>query len=253
MKHALTRKGLLERYVRATWILKVRLISARRQLWADQASLIHLESALLQMRKVCEGIAQMCVIASEVKTETHDPGLRKDYKVGAVFKLLSKRKSLYFPGHARLTKRDGTENPAVWDLSTTAATQDDIDRVSKINSRCGTALHEFHPLTDWPSSSDDTRQHLAINLNAVRGDHQWLWNRFWEHAITLRSSLFFVSLDDCTQASRPFVVKDNGLVEGDLAIEFDAEYLADFSGALVWSDPPTPSVRNYGCSGQARA
>ena len=252
MKRALTRNQLLERYVRAAWILKVRLISARRQLWADQASLIHLESALLQMRKVCEGIAQMCVIVSEVETETHDSALRKDYKVGAVFKLLRKRKSLYFPGHARLTKRDGAENPAVWDLSTSAATQEDIDRVSKIHSRCGTALHEFHLLTDWPSSSDEARQQLAKNLNAVRGDHQWLWNRFWGHAITLRGSLFFVSLDDCTQASRPFVIKENGLVEGDLAIEFDAEYLADFTGALVWANPPTPSVPHDGSSGRAR-
>jgi hypothetical protein len=144
LKHARTRKELIERYVRAAWILKVRLISARRQLWANQASPIHLESALLQMRKVCEGIAQMCVIASEVESETYDPRLRKNYKVGAVFKLLSRKKSLHFPGRARLTKRDNTEGPAVWDLVTTAATREDIDRVSKIHSRCGTALHEFH-------------------------------------------------------------------------------------------------------------
>jgi hypothetical protein len=194
VKHARPRKELLERYVRAAWILKVRLISARRQLWADQASLIHLESGLLQMRKVCEGIAQMCVIASEVQSETYDPQLRKNYKVGAVFKLLNRRKSLHFPGHARLTKRDNTKDPAVWDLATTAATQEDIDRVSKIHSHCGTALHEFHPFTDWPSSPEAARNHLSVNLNAVRCDHQWLWNRFWEHAITLGNSLFFVSL-----------------------------------------------------------
>ena len=146
------------------------------------------------MRKVCEGIAHMCVVASEVENDAHDPGLRKNYKVGAVFKLLTKKDSLYFPNFARLTKQENTESPAVWQLVTTAASQNDIDRVSKIHVRCGRGLHEFHPFIDWPSSSDTAKQHLAVNVNGVRSDHQWLWNRFWQHAITLRKRLFFVPL-----------------------------------------------------------
>ena len=194
------------------------------------------------MRKVCEGIAQMCVIASEVESETHDPGLRKNYKVGAVFKLLSKKKSLHFPSHARLTKQENTQDPAIWKLVTAAPSQQDIGRVSKIHTRCGTGLHEFHPFTDWPSSAETGRQQLAVNLNAVRGDHQWLWNRFWQHAIMLRHNLFLVDLADDTQASMPFVIKQNGLVQGGLHIEFDADYLADFSGRVVWSDLPSAAA-----------
>jgi hypothetical protein len=43
----------------------------------------------------------------------------------------------------------------------------------------------------------------------------------------------------------PSVIKENGLVEGDLNIEFDADYLADFTGTLVWDDPlaPQPTSR----------
>jgi hypothetical protein len=194
------------------------------------------------MRKVCEGIAYMCVIASEVEHEVVDARLRKNYRVGEVFKLLSKRGELHFPGHARLTSKDTSRKPAVWQLVHTAPVSDDIDRVSEIHTRCGTALHEFHPFSDWPAASEVARQHLAMNLNAVRGDHQWLWNRFWQQAITLRSALFFIDLGDCCKSSRPFVMKESGLVEGDIKIEFDPGYLADFSGALIWSEEQTSEV-----------
>jgi hypothetical protein len=245
VKHALTSKVLIERYVRAAWILKIRLISARRQLWADQASLIHLESALLQMRKVCEGIAYMCVVASEVEAEVIDTDLRKNYRVGAVFKLLSRRGTLNFPSHARLTPQDTSRTPAVWQLVQTAPVSEEIDRVSKIHTRCGTALHEFSAFSDWPPSSEIAKQHLWTNLNAVRGDHQWLWNRFWQQAITLRSRLFFIDLGDGCKSSQPFAMKESGLVDGDLKIEFDPEYLADFSGALTWSEDPTETTSRY--------
>ena len=142
-----------------------------------------------------------------------------------------------------MTPKDTGRKPAVWQLMHTAPVSDDIDRVSKIHTRCGTALHEFHPFSDWPSSSEVASQHLAMNLNAVRGDHQWLWNRFWQQAITLRSALFFIDLGDCCKSSQPFVVRESGLVEGDLKIEFDPDYLADFSGTLIWSEVPTPEAK----------
>ena len=244
MTRGTTRKELIERYVRAAWIFKIRLLSSRCQLWSDQASLIHLESALLQMRKACEGIAHMCVVASEVESEVVDARLRKDYRVGAVFKLLSRRGALHFPGHARLTPQDTSRVPAVWQLVHTAPVSEEINRVSKIHTRCGTALHETPPFSDWPSSSEVAKQHLAANLNAVRGDHQWLWNRFWQQAITLRSALFFIDLGDCCKSSQPFVVRESGLVEGDLKIEFDPDYLSDFSGTLKWSEGQTLEAKS---------
>jgi len=80
---AQSRKDLTERYIRTSWIIKIRLMSSRRQLWDKQVSLIHLESACLQMRKVCECIAQLCLIAADINFNDIPRKLRKKMKTGS--------------------------------------------------------------------------------------------------------------------------------------------------------------------------
>jgi hypothetical protein len=103
-----SRKELVEKYVRAAWVLKIRLMSARRHLWTTETSLIHIETACLQIRKICESISYLCVIAAEIEFDertTH----RTNYKVGQVFARLSKDAKLLFPASGRLA--------AIWEVS----------------------------------------------------------------------------------------------------------------------------------------
>ncbi len=83
----LSKIELLERYIQAAWVLKIRLMSSRRQLWDKQYSLIHLENSLLQLRKICEGISYMCVIATEVDQEEKFENFRRSYKVEKLKKI----------------------------------------------------------------------------------------------------------------------------------------------------------------------
>lgn len=230
----LTRKQLLERYVQAAWVLKLRLISARRHLWAETTSLIHIETALLQMRKCCEAIGYMCVIAAEVEYERVYSKHRKEYKVGKIFKELNEVNELHFPRMARRTLQNEIDGVARWKVEVHDAGVDEHLKVARIQKRSGDLLHEKPPYLDWPNSPEAAMAELDPLLKSVRRDHQWLWNRFWVHSISFRSGLFIVELGQDTNSSQPIVIKQDTLVEEDLNVSLDPEFVADFSGELKW-------------------
>lgn len=231
---ALTRKELLERYVQAAWILKLRLISARRHLWAETTSLIHIETALLQMRKSCEAIGYLCVLAAEVEFERLFGKHRKSHEVGKIFKALNAANALRFPRQARRILEKELDGKAHWRLEVDDARDEDHQRVVRIQARSGDLLHEKSPYLSWPSKPEDTVAALVQLRNSVRHDHQWLWNRFWVHSISFRHGLFVVELGQDTNGSQPLIIKQDTLVEEDLSIHLDPEFVADFSGELRW-------------------
>lgn len=230
----ITRKLLLETYLRAAWVLKIRLLSSRRHLWGDAISLIHAETALLQVRKSCEAIGYMCVVAAEIEHEASLQKHRKDYKLGRLLKALSREDKLHFPQFARLTKiADG--EPAKWQLASEPANKSDIDKLETIHERSGDLLHEpsLHN-TGWPEHSELARNKLDELFGSIRANHQWIWNRFWQHSIQLRGNLLFVNLGDASSNSQPWIIKQDGLLTDDLSLNFDPDYLADFNGPFDW-------------------
>jgi hypothetical protein len=229
-----SRKELVEKYIRAAWILKIRLMSARCHLWDDEASLIHIETACLQIRKVCETIAYLCVIAAEI--EFDEPlNLRANYKVGEVFKRLTKSSKLLFPAYARLTAKDKIGEQTIWKLDIKQAIEKDVERVKRIHDKTGNIMHEFSPFRDFPAS-DVLPQALFQDLNAIRADHQWLWNQFWHHANRLKGTLFFIDLGDITEATQPIMLKVEGFLDERIDIDFDPNCITDFTGKIDWSE-----------------
>ena len=175
-----TKRELVEKYLRTCWIIKIRLISSRRTLWANEVSLIHLENGCLQIRKICEGIAYLCIISADIKHE-EIPSLRKEYKVGKIFKALKAKNKLHFPPYARLIDKGQIEpGKTSWHLNFEPVQDADIERVEKMHERAGNVLHEFSPYRDMVGK-DEAARVLLRDLNSIRADHQWIWNRFWQH------------------------------------------------------------------------
>jgi hypothetical protein len=230
----LTRKQLLERYVQAAWVLKLRLISARRNLWADTTSLIHIETALLQLRKSCEAIGYLCVLAAEVEFERMFSKHRKSSEVGKIFKALKAADALRFPRPARRILEKEEAGKSHWRLEVDDARDEDHKRVARIQSRSGDLLHEKSPYIDWPSNPEAAIDTLVSLRNAVRRDHQWLWNRFWVHSVSFRHGIFVVELGQDTNFSQPMIIKQDTLVEEDLVVRLDPGFVADFHGELKW-------------------
>ena len=226
------RKLKLQLYLKTAWILKIRLMSARRQLWDPLTSLIHMENASLQLRKCCEAIARLCLIAAEVEGSEIRSKDKKHYKIGSLFKGLDKKGELRFPNSARLLQKESYEENSVWSLELRSYEKADIERVGKIHAQLGNILHDNALLNHVEHVSATELNHL---LNLLRRDHQWLWNRFWHHAIQFQGKLFFVSLGDMARASNPIFIKEQGLVDGDLKLNFNPELIADFSGEIDWS------------------
>lgn len=230
-----SRNIIVERYIRATWMLKVRLISARRTLWGSEYSLIHIESAALQMRKICEALAYLCVLSADIEFDASHSS-QADYRVGATLVRLAQQKRLLFPRRARLEAVEKIGSGTRWSLKIDDDTKDRRDRVRAIHNRCGSVLHEFQPNFPLPSLNEIERSTWAL-LNAVRADHQWLWNEFWQHANFLKDEVFFINLGDNSDANdRPTLFSVEGFLEQPLDLEFDSSFLADFSGTIDWND-----------------
>jgi hypothetical protein len=226
------RKLHLRRYLLLAWVLKIRLMSARRQLWDAQTSLIHVENASLQMRKSCEAIAHMCMTAAEIEGTGVSAKLRNEYKIGALFKELHRKGVLRFPQPARLSQKEAFEVDRTWLLEIAPFEPADIERVGKIHGQLGQVLHDNILLKDAGRLSAAEITHLQ---NSLRVDHQWLWNRFWHHSFQFQEKLFFISLGDTTRTSSPTFIKEEGLLDEDLTVDFDPELIADFSFQIDWS------------------
>ena len=226
------RKELVERYLRAAWILKIRLMSSRRQLWDNQTSIIHIENSVLQIRKACESICHMSLVAAEIDLVDVSKTLYDKYDVGAIFKGLPETGALHFPRFSRLSLKEANKNSSTWDLIRHDFDPVDLDRLKRIFYKCGNILHEN---TIYKNFGFLTKGAVSNGLNALRADHQWLWNRFWHHSIVLKEHWFFVNLGDMTSAAQPTILKEEGFLQEDLIIDFDPDVIADFNGNIDWS------------------
>lgn len=226
-------------YIRASWIIKIRLMSARRQLWAQEASLIHLENACVQLRKICEGSMHLALLAGEIDFGDIPKTLRKKYQVDKVLRHLTSINRLRFPRQARLHPVAEVGDNTHWklDIAETTKTDHDVGRVISIWQKTGKILHERSPFADWPESEEVFQSALWHDLNAIRGDHQFLWNFLWQHRISLASTeVFFLNMGDMSQPTRPMLVKMEGFLPEDLEFTFDPDFFADFSGPIDWAD-----------------
>ena len=210
-------------------------MSLRRALWGSQFSYIQLENCLLQMRKVCEGYAQLNLLVSHIEFEDLPGKLISFYQVDKIIKGLRKldKKHPLSRGRMELVEPDAT--PRRWHLHVDPITQEDEDRVIGIWTQCGRFLHDKTAFHDWPSP-EESGHVLSKNLNALRVDHQWFWNLIWEHCTWFTAAdVFFVRLGDTNQFSRPFLMKQEGHFEV-RDFEFDPQYLADFDGEIDWDE-----------------
>lgn len=225
---------LLESYILGAWFIKIRLVSSRRQLWAPETSIIHLENAALQLRKICEMLAYLCIAAAGIEG-FKAPRSLKGYQVGNVIRHLNKNGALKFPQLARLEKNDDPNSMADWTLNINSPTEADMQRVELIHERTHRVLHEMSPFAEF-FNLEDQKVSLAHGLNAIRSDHQWLWNRLWQHAVTLNEAIFFINLGDNFNSDRPQIIKHEKLHPGELTVNFDPDWLADFTGSINWTE-----------------
>lgn len=234
---AQSRKDLTERYIQTSWIIKIRLMSSRRQLWDTQVSLVHLESACLQMRKICECIAQLCLIAADINFEDISQKSRKKYEVDWILNYLEKKNRLNFISRARLNCADDASTPRRWVLDIKNPQDADRQRVVKIYRDCGNILHETSAYWPFPFTAEEAAGTLGNNRNAIRADHQWLWNFMWQHAIQIvDSKIFFINFNDQKVITKPLLIKHDGFLDQELDFEFDPEFVSDFVGPVNWDE-----------------
>ncbi len=232
-----SRKDLTERYIRTSWIIKIRLMSSRRQLWDKQVSLIHLENACLQIRKVCECIVQLCLIAADINFNDIPQKVRKMYEVGRILSYLKQKNRLKFISRARLKCADEESTPKLWILDKKDAQDEDRQRVVNIFNACGNILHEISPYEPFPCTTEEAASTLLHTQNAIRADHQWLWNFMWQHAIQIvDSKIFFVDFKDKNVITKPLLIKHDGFLDQEPDFEFDPEFVSDFVGPVNWDE-----------------
>lgn len=226
---------LVNRYFHVAWVLKIRLISSRRQLWDRHISLIHVENAALQIRKCCEAIGYLSLILSEMEHSRIGKKYYKDYKVGHLIKDLEKMGKLVAPCPSRLSHEPGEDRPLHWLMRIQKAGREELGRVAAIHKRCDQVMHEYSPLRDLPANEKEALGALRHDVNGARGDHQWLWNTYWHHAAFIKGKLFFMELTELDRATPPRIIKDGDLAQSNPTVRFEPEYLADFSGIVNWS------------------
>ncbi|MCF1461225.1 hypothetical protein FS827_07800 [Agrobacterium vitis] len=225
------RLSSLKSYILGAWFIKIRLISSRRQLWAKELSIIHIENAALQIRKICEMLSYMSLAMAKFNGYEAPKSL-KGYEVGRVIKSLNAKDELKFPRFARLLKNEGSDD---WSLNIDGIQDEDLVRIKLIHERTHRALHEISPFEEIPHS-EDAESFLKTSLNAIRLDHQWLWNRFWQHALMIDDKMLFIDLGDNTSNSRPTIIKYASLYDGEILVDFDPDLLSDFTGKIDWND-----------------
>ncbi|MCP4120464.1 MAG: hypothetical protein GY751_01785 [Bacteroidetes bacterium] len=212
-------------------------MSARRHLWDRQVSLIHLEIACLQIRKICEVVAHLHILAAELEYSDIPVNVRKRYQVGKILKYLSKLHRFNPIYRARLLAENEIGNETKWQLNIEDTDHEDVDRVISIYNRCGNMLHQLGPYNEHPNNTKEAAISLLRDRNSIRSYHQWLWNFLWQHAIHLSDTPFlFFNMGSNSEVTMPTFIKHEGFLEEDVVVNFDPEYLADFTGQIDWDD-----------------
>ena len=112
-------------------MLKLRLLSSRHALWSAESSLFHVERACLQMRKVCENVSFMTLIATEFETGPLSRRVRDEWHAAKLLKSLELQGVQRFPRGARLSRvtKEG-EEPAFFSMKIDDLDLDDIARTA---------------------------------------------------------------------------------------------------------------------------
>ena len=189
------------------------------------------------MRKVCECIAQLCLIAADINFNDIPQHLRKKYKVGEILNYLKKSNRLKFISRARLKCTDKESTPKLWTLDIKDHQDGDQQRVVKIFNSCGNILHETSAYKPFPCTTGEAAGTLLHDRNAIRADHQWLWKFMWQHAIQIvDSKIFCVNFYDQKVITKPLLIKHDGFLDQELDFEFDPEFVSDFVGPVNWDE-----------------
>lgn len=229
--------ALIKEYITFCWIIKVRLISARLQLWAPEVSLIHLENAALQLRKICESYAKLSMHIAQLNGKKIDPKIAREYKVGKILKLLHKQRLLTLPKKIRFSKGDPENGSEI----TRVEYDDNADEIAydlivETWNKTGKVLHEFMSGSYWPETAEEAASELLSSLNAMRYVHQTIWNLIWQHQIMLDGGrIFIVSLGNCENAERPHTIGTEDITTHLTDIKFNVDYISDFKSPIDWN------------------
>jgi len=228
----------IERYIQTSWIIKIRLMSARLQLWDEHYSLIHLENACLQIRKICECIAQLCLISADINSQDYPRKWRKNCAADKILKWLREDYPLNFLIRVNLTLFDSESMPRRWNLELKEPLEEDRDRVIKIFTSCGEILHQTSPYKPFPYTIKEAPEGFMNTRNAMRDNLVWLWNFIWGHRILIADpafKLFCVYFQSRKDMERPVLIIPDGLLNREIEFEFDPEFISDFLLPLNWN------------------
>ena len=227
---------MINDYVKAAWILKIRLQSCRKLLWKNTFSIIDFEFAALQNRKSIEAVSQLCLLLAEIEFEDLPARIRNAYKTDEILKYLKRIDKLKIPNFARLdlvSEQSLKNGPRNWRLDITPSGDEDFTKILAIHSNTQKILHDRK---SYYNAIDRTLQVETMFpiLNTIRSENQWMWNRFWQHHTTLRDQLFFINLGPAESTSCPTVISEKTLSPVEVDLDFLPESFADFTSPVTW-------------------
>lgn len=160
---------------------------------------------------------------------------KRGWNALTILQYLSEQQKLVFPAAARLKVKERVGDKQVWEMLVSEDNPDDVKKLKSIIKNTQRLLHDHSSYLDV-LTNHLSQETLAHNLNAVRADHQWLWNRFWHHHANIRGKIFFVDLGNPSDTSCPTFVLQEGLFPADIDVNFDPNVLADFDGDIGWDE-----------------
>lgn len=216
--------SIAQRYLDNCYVMKLRLVWSRRLL-DRQMSLIDFENIILSMRKVVEGIAFCCLIATQIRVGQVPRQIKNNWNAEEIFQFLASKKLLHLPDFARLKLERETSDadaPNAWRLEISESKDEELERVISIYHQCHKFLHEFNPYIGMPLRLADFDEQMIVSCNHLKKDHMWIWNRFWQHSVRIRGKVFFINYGDEDPGIAPQAIRsDNFLTES----EFDFQPL----------------------------
>ncbi|MEO0551026.1 MAG: hypothetical protein AAFZ91_13990 [Pseudomonadota bacterium] len=114
-------------------------------------------------------------------------------------------------------------------------TDDEEDRLIDIWRKSGRWLHEESGFGTWPYPEAQAHYVLGQNLNALRSDHQWIWNLLWSHyASFTKTEVFCVQFGEKDYLEKPILIKPEGQFDV-TDVDFDPKFLGDMPDKIDWS------------------
>jgi hypothetical protein len=179
-------------------------------------------------------IAYLCLLSAEMDGFTIHKRQKKNYRAGEVFEYLDGIGASQLPYFSRLLKDESQTEQDKWNLNIEKIDKSDVQRLKNIYIQSNAILHEYSPF-ERLAGPNMMRASLNSSRVAMQVDHQWLWNRLWQHAFFIEGKFTVISLGHDETLEQPHAVKQEGLFEDDIKLDLDPELVADFSGSIDWS------------------